>query len=219
MIGYAFARFKITITVFTTGDRISLGSSGGFCLLPHPAGNGGGLDPRLFEWNSAKRCRGGYSVETCGQSGETDKKISWTHILYPIQSYSVCFNCTWAYYVQVRSVTNSSGVLGITASLQQKESKRRRSCPGFADAIQQRSGTRALAHSGLGGQNASADRWIASWIGWKQGGLAKKDPGFSSEISDSWSSWCIWRSYLCEHPDGCCVVNWEDDGVHMCIHS
>ena len=75
MIGYAFARFKIkTITVFTTGDGISLGSSGGFCLLPHPAGNGGGLDPRLFEWNSAKRCRGGYSVETCGQSGETDKK-------------------------------------------------------------------------------------------------------------------------------------------------
>ena len=133
-----------------------------------------------------------------------------------IQSYSVCFNCTWAYYAQVRSVTNSSGVLGITASLQQKDSNRRRSCPGFADTIQQRSGTRALAHSGLGGQNASADRWIASWIGWKQGGLAKKGPGFSSEISDSWSSWCIWRSYLCEHPDGCCVVNWEDDGI-SCI--
>ena len=66
---------------------------------------------------------GGYSVETCGQSGETDKKISWTHILYPIQSYSVCFNCTWAYYAQVRSVTNSSGVLGITASLHKKDSQ------------------------------------------------------------------------------------------------
>ena len=90
--------------------------------------------------------------------------------------------------------------------------KRRASGPGFADSIQQRSGTRALAHSGLGGQNASADRWIASWIGWKQRGLRKRGPGFSSEISDSWS-WCIWRSYLCEHHDGRCVVNWDDDGI------